>query len=468
MSVRTRIAIATLSSLLYSCGGSVQDTGLDCAQSPTWHQDVAPIIGPNCSGCHSEGQIAAYRPLLTYEQSQPWSALIADEVSARTMPPFIADFEGDCPERFPLIHDRRLAKSDIDTLTRWHACGAPLGDASSAAPIESPPSASLLDYTHEIEPENGYSPTRGDLAICWAMPIPESWFETGEDAIWLNALEVLPEDATVTHHIQVQIFPDESIDSQLNQLGYFDCTGIGGLGGIDFAGWLPGTLPVEMPADVAVEVTRSSRITMQIHYHVDNDEPHTDKTRLRLRFGEEPALQPEIYRVGDARNASQGLLPGPNDLGVPVFYIPANTYDHTEEMVYRVPGSPSSEFRAFMLTNHMHYVGTDMRMWVEHQPEFAAPGEPLVECLLCTPRYDFGWQAFFYYAAMSGQAPIMRGGDTIRLRCTYNNNVDNELWMQALEDEGMPRVPVDVLFGVSTLDEMCLGMVGVVPVVGSQ
>ena len=50
-----------------------------------------------------------------------------------------------------------------------------------------------------------------------------------------------------------------------------------------------------------------------------------------------------------------------------------------------------------------------------------------------------------------------RVGDTIQVRCTYDNSLDNELVSSALQQRGL-TAPVDVKLGESTLDEMCLGV----------
>lgn len=457
-----------LAAAVGSCGSSepiTTDSGDTnrCDTTPTWYQDIQPVLHTNCTGCHEPGGMAAFRDWSTYESAQPWASLIASETVARTMPPFIADWTDDCEERYPLLHDMRLDDLTIELISTWAECGAPEGDPATAAALPPRPSLTLEDATHELIPENGFDMAPGDLSICWAMPIPVEWFE-GEEEMWLEAVEVVPGDLRVTHHIQITVFPDTSIDASLGTEGFFECTGIGSVGGTDFAGWLPGTRPVEMPEGVAVQVTPESRVTMQIHYHNVEGETIFDKTGLRLRFGEKPLIEPQIYRVGNATTAAQGLLPGPNDVSGVEFRIPAGASGHTEEMVFEVPGPPGAEFSAFMLTNHMHQAGVDMRMWIEHDPATAAPGEPLKECLLATPRYDFGWQSFFYFDAMSGQAPKMRPGDTLRLKCWWDNSVDNEEWMETLEIEGLPPVPFDVFMGASSTDEMCLGMVGVLSV----
>ena len=57
-------------------------------ETPTWYDDVAPILARHCQRCHEEGGIAPF-PLMSYAQSQPLSALIAASTAARRMRPFL-------------------------------------------------------------------------------------------------------------------------------------------------------------------------------------------------------------------------------------------------------------------------------------------------------------------------------------------------------------------------------------------
>ena len=57
--------------------------------------------------------------------------------------------------------------------------------------------------------------------------------------------------------------------------------------------------------------------------------------------------------------------------------------------------------------------------------------------------------------------PMVSGGDSLRIRCTYDNTLDHEGTRRALEDAGLDA-PVDVYLGEGTLDEMCIGMFGYV------
>ena len=83
-------------------------------------------------------------------------------------------------------------------------------------------------------------------------------------------------------------------------------------------------------------------------------------------------------------------------------------------------------------------------------------GEPATECLLQTPKWDFGWQRLYEYDTTVEEAVTARAGDTLRVTCRYNNTLENFQLLEALEEEGLTE-PVDVGMGSNSLDEMCLG-----------
>ena len=57
------------------------------AETPTYNQDVGPILLSNCASCHRPNQIAPM-PLLSYKDARPWARAIRRRVLAREMPPW--------------------------------------------------------------------------------------------------------------------------------------------------------------------------------------------------------------------------------------------------------------------------------------------------------------------------------------------------------------------------------------------
>lgn len=81
--------------------------------------------------------------------------------------------------------------------------------------------------------------------------------------------------------------------------------------------------------------------------------------------------------------------------------------------------------------------------------------QPVEECLLNTPDWNFEWQRFYEYDAAIQDLPFMRAGDTFEFHCDYDNSMDNPFVREALMEQGLTE-PRDVVLGDETLDEMCL------------
>jgi hypothetical protein len=200
---------------------------------------------------------------------------------------------------------------------------------------------------------------------------------------------------------------------------------------------------------------------MQVHYHPTGSAQTDAATSLQLRgfHGGIPEYVASTSLVGNARSLKadgMGLQAGPDDGATPEFRIPAGAAAHTESMLFKLPAN-LGESRLWVLGTHMHYVGTDMRIAIKRG---TAGTEPAEECLLETPKWDFSWQRGYVYDTPIDQAPTVRGGDVLELRCAYDNSMQNPFVQRALTEQGL-AAPRDVVLGEETLDEMCLGIFGI-------
>ncbi len=165
--------------------------------------------------------------------------------------------------------------------------------------------------------------------------------------------------------------------------------------------------------------------------------------------------------IGNASNEGSGLLPGPNDAGgVPEFRIPANVAGHTEDMKFTLGIDTPGPYPVLAVGTHMHYVGTDMRVTVQRANGNVSALQPKDECLVETPHWDFNWQRWYQYDTDIASLPTLGLGDTLHMHCEYDNTKENPFVYTALDQQGLSE-PMDVRLGEMTLDEMCLGVVGV-------
>src|SRR3712207_1561481 len=96
---------AILFTVLPGCAGDPQPPP---SRSPTFHEDVQPILQRSCLGCHAPGGLAPL-PLVTYDDVKPLAELAATRVEERVMPPWGALETDDCRPPHGWKDDLRLS-----------------------------------------------------------------------------------------------------------------------------------------------------------------------------------------------------------------------------------------------------------------------------------------------------------------------------------------------------------------------
>ncbi|MEN0060731.1 MAG: hypothetical protein AAGA48_01205 [Myxococcota bacterium] len=410
--------------------------------SPTYYQDVAPLLAERCEGCHRSGGIGTF-PFESYDAVAPLAPLIAESTASGQMPPWPAVESETCTPPHGWVDDLRLTDHAIDLLTAWDAAGAPAGEV---AEVVVPP-----DLTALPEPSLTLTPSTSvtiegteDQYLCRSL-------DPGLDApVWITGLQVQPGDPAVVHHALV--FADPTGASASRGDDVWPCFGGSGVPNTSLLQpWAPGQLPYELPPDTGFPLPAGGRFVVSTHYHPVPGEVHEDASSLEIRFSPTPpARRALVTLIGNGR----GLQPGPSDRGAPEFRIPSGAKNHVETMVFDNPADALT-FKVFSVGGHLHWVGTSIEVRIER-----ADGDT---CLLNIPDWDFDWQMLYRYDAPFDALPEIRPGDRLVVRCTYDNTLDNPEVATLLAEEGLTE-PIDVELGEATTDEMCLTMLGLAPV----
>lgn len=414
--------------------------------APTWHEHVAPILVKHCSGCHAEGEIAPFR-LDRYKDAKASRRVIMHAIDNRTMPPFLAHDTDRCTPPLPWLGDNRLSKTKIETIRRWVDKGAPEGNPKNAAKLQPPPDPTLpkVDLTVKTGQSIKISGTKDQFKCVTVDP------GFTKDT-YVNGAQFIPGNTNVVHHAIAYI--DDKGQSAAKAPMY-DCFGGPQLSSPRIlSSWAPGAQPMQTPKDSAIKVPAGARIVLNIHYHpTGNGEEVDTDTALALSLADgPPKINAENIFIGNFESPlmiNTGLHPGPNDRGRVEFRIPANAKGHTEHMQFGIP--TVGEIRVWLVSTHMHYVGRKSRIWIEHAGQ--------EQCLIETPKWDFNWQMGYAYDADFSKYPVIGPGDSLHIECEYDNSMDNPFVQEALEQQGKTS-PVDVYLGEETLDEMCLGTIG--------
>ncbi|HVK69769.1 MAG TPA: hypothetical protein VM694_35165 [Polyangium sp.] len=377
------------------------------SKTPTYAEDVAPILMKNCATCHTNGGIAPF-PLLDYEQTKPLAALLAERTTAREMPPFNPNNCGHCNT----FQDARwLTSEEIATISAWAEAGGPAGDLAKAPAPPAPPTG-LADANLTIDMGVSYTPDGStvDDYRCFIVD-PGITADT-----FLTAYEVLPGDPRVVHHVIAFALDTAAAEAEAESLdaaeagpGY-TCFGGPGVGASRFVvGWAPGGGPTRFPAGTGLRLEGGRKMVVQVHYNLASG-ALPDQTRIAAVVQDSVEKEATISRI-----SAQGINLPPQQ--------PMTTVTNDET----VPAGAGS-VTLWGVAPHMHGTGKTMHVEAEHDGQ--------KQCLLDVGNWDFHWQSFSMYET----PPKVQGGDTIRITCGYDTTGRDTVTKQ----------------GEGTEDEMCI------------
>ncbi len=445
-------------------GDAGSDDGAAIPVEPTWYEDVAPVIHGHCQSCHDGSEGLSGIDLLTYESASAWAQAVGLAVEERTMPPWGAEATDSCTPQHDWKDDIRLSDDEIALISAWVEAGAPEGDRDLAAPLPEPMDTELSRVNLELTAGSWTLPPGGeDDFRCHPLQFGLDQQE------WLTGLAVEATNPVVLHH--AVFFYDESCASldQVDESGSYECFGGPGIpNDMVLGAWTPGGRPTTTPEGSGMPLAPGSCMVMQAHYHPHPSRAETDPGAIisMRTTAEAPDYTAQMVIFGAFMpGAAPGLQPGPNDpAGEPTFVVPAGEADHSEQLIQDLPVPPGVDVRVWGALPHEHIAGKSVELtMLRDQP---AADELSEECVVAVPRYDFSWQRTYIYDVPLSEAPIVRSGDRLRLDCTYDNTMGNRSLVELLMSEqgvsSMDEVDlVDMPLGEGTLDEMCVGIIGV-------
>jgi peroxiredoxin len=370
------------------------------ATPPSYSADIAPILEANCVKCHHVGGIAPWA-MTGHAMVQGWSRMMKEVLLTRRMPPGQLD-----PHvGRPIQEAAGLSPEELQTLVHWIDAGAPGDDGPD--PLEA---LAFSDATFSMgEPDIVLTVPAQDIPATGVIdyryvPVP---LNLDED-IWIRAVEYVPGDRQVLHHVITYLSSPADRTAGLEQDD-------GGLGE-SLGGFAPGRQPDIWRDDSGALVRAGSSLLLQMHY-TTTGRATVDETQIGIYLHEAP---PKFVMSGGAAGQRRFLIP-----------------PHVKE--YPLEGVQEFERDALLygLMPHMHYRGKHMKYIAEY-PDGTS------EILLSVPKYDFNWQ--FNYQLKepvfmpAGTRLIARGAMDNSERNPYNPN---------------PNIPVR--FGLQTMHEMFFG-----------
>jgi len=388
-----------------------------------FHKDIEPLLQAHCQTCHRPGEIGPMA-LFTYEDTRKWAKAIRQAVLTRKMPPWFAD------KAQHYANDVSLSDAEIATFRDWVDAGAPEGDPKLAPPprtfvdgwnIGKPDMVIEMPAAYEI-------PARGTIEYTYIV-MPTNFKED----VWVQALEVRPQDRAHVHHIvlferqagskwlreypmNVPFVPAPREGSK-QRSSDGDRTIEGSLADEWLVGYAPGTQAYRLPEGTAFKIKAGSDFVLQLHY-TTNGMPSSDRSKIGLVFSKTPPIKRAfIANVADAS-----------------FTIPPGDANYSA----KASATLATEVNVMAVAPHMHLRGKAMDMRAIYPT-----GES--ETLFNVPHYDFNWQLNYYFPSPK---PLPRG-TKIEVTGTWDNSANNRF---------NPDANAEVHWGDQSWEEMLLGL----------
>jgi hypothetical protein len=373
--------------------------------TPSFTQDIAPIIVDNCAKCHRENGIAPFA-LNSHSMVQGWSPMIREVVMTKRMPPGQVD-----PHIGDFKNDMVLADEEAQKLVHWIAAGTPFdGGVDPLQELTWPESKWAFgdpDYIIKIPPQE--IPATGVLDYRNVMVSVDI-----EKDRWVRASQYIPGDHTVLHHTLHSLIPPGAT------------RGGSLLGGDDpdrpnIAPYIPGQDPRMEPPNTGGLLKAGTRIAMQMHY-TTMGKATVDASEIGIWFYPE-GFVPEERMVGDCACIFTPIWTN----------IPPNDPDFVMTESITV----DRDARLFSLTPHMHFRGKRMRFYADYP-------DGTREELLNIAKYNYNWQLAYTF----NEPKFVPGGTVITAVGAFDNSSQNP---------SNPDPARSVPWGLQSWDEMFFG-----------
>ena len=164
--------------------------------TPTFNQNIAPIIYEYCAACHHSGGSAPFS-LMNFQEVQKRGKMLVEVTKSRYMPPWLPE-----PGHGDFIGARRLSDTSIKIIADWVADGMPEGTAKDLPPAPKFNEGWQLGKPDLIVKmnESFTVPAAGsDVFRNFVLPIPV------DKTRFVKAIEILPGNKQIVHHANILI-----------------------------------------------------------------------------------------------------------------------------------------------------------------------------------------------------------------------------------------------------------------------
>ena len=375
--------------LLAGCqpANSTDSTGPSNSSSPTFTQDIAPILFEQCVTCHRPGQSAPFS-LLTYQQVAAHGRQIAEVTRSRYMPPWMPR-----PGPHSFRGERRLRDDQIDVIEQWVEAGLPEGD-----PAALPAAPEFSDDWQLGSPDlvlsipEPYQLAAGSIDVFrnFVIPVPI------EGQRYVKSLEFRAGNPRIVHHAELRVdrsSASRNLDAADAEPGFPGMHASSESPGGLFLGWTPGRVPLSDDQAIVWPLEEGTDLVMLMHLLPTGKEEGI-QPQLGLRFTDQPPRQ----------------LPFAIWMDVNYFNIAPGETNYRIQRSYTLP----VDVELHSVYPHAHYLG-------KHVLASARYPDGKQVTLIEIADWDFNWQDQYWY-----ETPLsLPRGTTITMDYIYDNSAEN-------------------------------------------
>lgn len=389
--------------------------------SPTFYEDISPIIYNHCTSCHRPGEIGPM-PLTNISEVTAYGAMIKYVTGIKYMPPWKAD-----PDYRHFLDENVLTDQQIQTIADWYDNGMPPGDPVNEAAMPNFPSGSVLGTPDVVVSMTEAFPHQGTNTDQYQVFILDPQLTQIRE---IKAIEFRPDNKTICHHAVIAMDTTNQgdvLDAADPNYGYemyggfgFDPTEFG------FQIWAPGQKPRFFPSGMSKLMYPNSKLLVQMHY-APSPVLEYDSSHVNIFFAQSSAPRyVQTVWMSDA------------NLSVPFEIPPNQVVSFTGE--YLVPIDVS----LLSIMPHSHLLG---KSW----EAYAIDPQGDTTKLIKIDEWDFNYQ----YRYAFDQLVKITAGSTVYVKATYDNTTNNPV--------NPNNPPQWVYWGDNTADEMFFAFFDYVP-----
>lgn len=373
-------------------------------QEVTYYKDIQPIMATHCTRCHTDNGLGPGDFTSIDEVTLLADVMLSDMVSG-LMPPPTSD--PTCRDYVGSEH-LRLSPEAESTFTQWVQQGKKPGDPNDAVSVPeiqtelSEPDLEFLmtePYTPTFErddqPNNEYR--------CFILETTEL------EGQYITAVGANVDVDEMMHHITLSFVDKSQVSDEFLSPQGWDCIddALGFPSEQMFAGFAPGTMPLELPEGSGFYFGDDKYLILAMHY-VWNSETDGASDQTGFDFNVSDEIDTPLYMV---------------PLGVDGFAIPPGAVNYSESEV--LPASWFGDFEILTVLPHMHALGRGYDMRLIH-----ADG---TETCALNGDYDFDNQIGYQF-----KEPLqIESGDLLSFECTWDNPTDETVSYGERTDEEM-------------------------------